>query len=70
MDIQAEDAGRAAGRPDQVEQQPDRRRLTRAVGPEEPEDLAGVNHQVDIDDASRALPYRFVSALVSIAAVI
>ena len=37
----------AAGRPDQVEQEPDRRRLAGAVRPEEAEDLPGLDLEVD-----------------------
>ena len=50
--LDAEDARRAAGRPDEVEQGPDRRRLAGAVGPEEAEDLALARLQVDVDDAA------------------
>ena len=48
--LDAEDAGAARGRPDQVEQQPDRRRLAGAVRTEEAEDLALLDREVDVDD--------------------
>ncbi len=49
--IEAEDAEAPAGRPDQVEHEPDRRRLSGAVRTEEPEDLAGLDREVEIDDS-------------------
>ena len=48
--LDAEDHRPAAGRPDQVEQGPDRGRLAGAVRPEEPEHLALLDAQVDVDD--------------------
>jgi len=48
--VDAEDVGLAGGRPDEVQQRPDRRRLARAVRPEEPEDLARLDLEVDLDD--------------------
>ena len=54
--VEAEQAGRAAGRVQQVQQGPDRRRLARPVGPEEPEDLArGHGHRDVLDPALRAV---------------
>ena len=50
--LHAEDAGTPAGGPDEVEQGPDRGRLARPVGPEEPEHLALLDLEVDIDDAA------------------
>ena len=46
----AEDVGRTAGRADQVEQDPDRRRLAGAVGAQEAEDLPLLDLQVYVDD--------------------
>ncbi len=48
--LDAEDAGTPARRPDEVEQGADRRRLARAIGPEEAEDLALVDLEIDVDD--------------------
>ena len=42
--------GAPAGRPDEVEQDPHRRRLARPVGPQEPEDLALADLEVELDD--------------------
>jgi len=44
--VEPEDARRACRRPDQVEQQPDRRRLAGAVRPEKPEDLPRLHPKV------------------------
>src|SRR5664279_2257424 len=46
--VHAEDLRAALGRPDQSEQQPDRRRLARAVGSEISENLALMNLQAEI----------------------
>ena len=51
--VQAEDLGRAGGGPEVVEQHADGRGLARAVGAEEPEDLARLHLEVDIGDAPR-----------------
>ena len=48
--LDAEDAGDARCRPDEVEQGPDRRGLAGAVGPQEAEDLALLDAQVHVDD--------------------
>ncbi len=48
--LDPEDPGLPGGRPDKVEEQPDRRRLAGAVRPEEAEDLALLDRQVDVDD--------------------
>ena len=48
--VEPEDAQPAARRADQVEQEADRRRLACAVRPEEPEYLAGLDREVDVDD--------------------
>ena len=48
--IDAQHARRAAGRLGQAEQHQDRRRLARAVGPEQAEDLALVDRQVELVD--------------------
>ena len=48
--VEAEDAGRPRTRPDQVEEQADRRRLAGAVRAEEPEDLALLDLEIDVDD--------------------
>ena len=50
--LDAEHRGPAAGRTDEVEQDPHRRRLARAVGSEEPEDLALADLEVEVDDAA------------------
>ena len=50
--LDVEDERAPGGRTDQVEQDPDRRRLARAVGPEIPEDLTGVDAEVEVDDAT------------------
>jgi len=49
--VQVEQRGRPRGRPDQVEQQPHRRRLAGAVGAEEPEDLAAPHLEVEGEHA-------------------
>ena len=49
--LDAEDLGPPRGRPDEVEQDAHRRRLPRPVGPEEPEDLALLDVEVQLDDA-------------------
>ena len=49
--LDAEDPGRPARRPDEVEDRPDRRRLAGPVRPQESEHLALIDTQVDIDDA-------------------
>src|SRR5207344_1350651 len=48
--VEPEDAEPAVRRADQVEQQADRRRLAGAVRPQEAEDLAGLDREVDVDD--------------------
>ncbi len=50
----AEHPGRPRGRPDQVEEGPDRRRLAGAVRPQEPEDLPLGNGEIDLDDPAVA----------------
>jgi hypothetical protein len=50
--LDLEHEGAAGCRADQVEQGPDRRGLAGAVGPEEAEDLALGDVEVDIDDAA------------------
>ena len=50
--LDAEHLGAAGGRTDEVEQDAHRRRLARAVGPEEAEDLALGDLEVELDDAS------------------
>ena len=52
--VDAEQLDPPARRPDQVEQQPDRRRLAGAVRPEEAEHLAGLDLEVEVDDAALA----------------
>ena len=49
--LDAEHLRDAGGRPDEVEQDPDRRGLAGAVRAEEAEDLALVDDEVDVDDA-------------------
>src|SRR6185437_6685410 len=46
VDVETQHFGAAGRRADEVEEQADRRRLARAVGAQEPEDLAGVDFQV------------------------
>jgi hypothetical protein len=48
--LDVEDVCLAAGRPDQVEQSPDRRRLASAIRPEETEDLALLDIEVHFDN--------------------
>jgi hypothetical protein len=48
--LDVEDVGLAGRGPDEVEQRPDRGGLPGAVGAEEPEHLAGVDLEVDVDD--------------------
>ncbi len=50
--LDAEDLGPPGGRPDEVEQDTHRRRLAGAVGPEEAEDLALGDLEVELDDAA------------------
>ena len=52
--VSAEDLDATLRRTDQVEDQPDRRRLAGAVGAEEAEHLAGADLEVEIDDAALA----------------
>src|ERR1035437_3427715 len=49
--VHAQKAGAAAGRSYQSQQQPDRGRLARPVGTEEPEDLPRLDRQVHVHDA-------------------
>ena len=51
--FQAEDGGATRRRSDEVQERADRRRLAGAVGAEEPEHLAGLDRQGDVDDAAR-----------------
>ena len=50
--LDAEDLGAPGGRPDEVQEDPHRRRLAGAVRPEESEDLARLDVEVDVDDAA------------------
>jgi hypothetical protein len=56
------EGGGARGRPQDVEEEPDRRRLPRTVGPEEPEDLTGGDVEVEVVDG-RERAKRFGQAL-------
>ena len=57
--LDAEHLGAPAGRPDEIEQDPHRRRLARAVRSEETEDLALGDLEVELDDAAmRAVALR------------
>ena len=51
--VPSEQPGAARGRADQPEQHPQRRRLAGAVRPEEPVDVAGRDHQVDVVDRAQ-----------------
>ena len=48
--VEAGDLGAPAGRLGQAEQHQDRRRLARAVGPEDADDLAGADLEIDMVD--------------------
>jgi hypothetical protein len=48
--VQAEDARRARVWPAQVEQAPDRGRLARTAGPQEPEHLPRLDTQIEFAD--------------------
>ena len=51
--VEAGDLGAPAGRLGQPEQHQDRRRLARAVGPEDADDLAGADLEIDVVDRER-----------------
>jgi hypothetical protein len=53
--VEPEHLSRAARRPNEIEQQADRRRLARAVRPQEPEDLARLNDQIHVQDSTRVM---------------
>ncbi len=56
VDVEAEDPGRPLGRQEQRRQDLDERRLAGAVGPEQPEELAGLDLEIDAvegDDGRR-----------------
>jgi hypothetical protein len=51
--VEAEDLGAAAGRAQQAEQRADRRALSGAVRPEEPEHLSGPDREVEVENPGR-----------------
>jgi hypothetical protein len=50
--VEPEDGDRATRRAEEVEQRPHERRLAGTVGADEPDDLAGGDGEVDVDDAA------------------
>ena len=59
-DVVTREPGRATGRKDRGGQHPDRGRLPGTVGPQEPEDLAGVHREVDPLDGLHAAGVRLL----------